>query len=210
MARRRNALLDTALAYADIGVSVVPAFPLVRSERSRRTRRLRLGGAAWVCGCAESMCRQPGAHPLARDAPPLAGRADISQIWRRADPSPSVMIVPDGRIDLWEVPSVLGAAAIRQMEHQRLRIWPPTSKLPDRRWLMVTAPVDDRTWHAEWPGLGVRRVDPTSPLLVPPSRTPRGVLHWMWSRRFPRAPLPAASVVLGAFVHAADQLAGTE
>jgi hypothetical protein len=210
MARRRNALLDTALAYADIGVSVVPAFPLVRPDQSRRPRPRRLGGSAWVCGCAESMCRRPGAHPMARDARPLASRADIRLAWMVADPPPAIMIVPDGRFDVWEIPSVLGAAAIRQMEHQQLRIWPPTSKLPDRRWLMVTAPVDDRTWHAEWPGLGVRRVVPTSPVLVPPSRTPRGVMHWMWSRRFPRAPLPAAGVVLGAFVNAANQLAGTE
>jgi hypothetical protein len=207
---RRNALLDTALAYAGIGVSVVPAFPLVQSDRSRRSRLLRTGGGAWECGCADSMCPRPGAHPLSRDAVPIAGRAEISLAWRAMEPPPAVMIVPDGRFDVWEVPCVLGAVAIRQMESQQLRIWPPTSRLPDRRWLMVTAPVGDRTWHAEWPGLGVRRVDRTSPVLVPPSRTPRGVMHWMWSRRFPRAPLPAASVVLGAFANAASQLAGTE
>jgi GGDEF domain-containing protein len=178
----RNALLDTALAYAGIGVPVVPAFPLVRSDRSAWPRPLRRGRGSWICGCADPTCRRPGAHPLSRDAAPLATWADIRLAWE-SDPPPAVMIVPDDRFDVWEVPAVLGAAAIRQMEHERLRIWPPTSRLPDRRWLMVTAPVDDRTWHSEWPGFGVRRVDRSSTVLVPPSRTPRGVMHWMWSRR---------------------------
>jgi hypothetical protein len=208
MAWRRNALLDTALAYAGIGVSVVPAFPLVRSDRDTWPRPLRRGRGSWVCGCADPTCGRPGAHPLRGDAP-IASRADIRLAWE-TDPPPAVMIVPDDRFEVWEVPAVLGAAAIRHMEHTQLRIWPPTSRLPDGRWIMVTAPVDDRTWHAEWPGFGVRRVDRSATVLVPPSRTPRGVMHWMWSRRFPHAPLPASCIVLGALVNAANRLAGTD
>jgi hypothetical protein len=204
MARRRNALFDTALAYVSVGASVVPAFPLVRTERRRRTVGLRRR-RDWTCACGDAACDRPGAHALLRDGKPLGGRTAVEAAWAGVEPAPSVMAVPGTAFDIWRIPAVVGAAGLRELEHQRLPIWPPTVRTPDGRWLMVTAPVDP-TWRAEWPGYGVRRIEPTTPVLVPPSRTPDGVLHWMWSRRFPRTPLPSADMVLAALVIAAGRL----
>jgi hypothetical protein len=68
-----------------------------------------------------------------RNALPLGSRSDIEVAWAGVEPAPSVMAVPGTAFDMWRIAAVVGAAGLRELEHQRLAIWPPTVRTPDGR-----------------------------------------------------------------------------
>lgn len=198
---RTNALAKAALAYAETGMPVLPAFPLTWSASGRRGP---MGRRAWICGCSDPSCRAPGAH-VARDANPSTCREDILATWNVARP-PGLMLVPGGSVDVWEVGCEIGATAMRLLEGQRLSVWPPTMRLPNGRWVIITSPLPEGHPLTEADASVIRRRNHRTPLLVPPSRTPNGRLRWLWSPRFPKTPLPNPHVILGALMMASGHL----
>lgn len=198
---RLNAVAKTALAYAERGVPVIPAFPLVRSASGLQGRMPR---RRWACGCSDRACPVPGTHPLP-DAHPLDRRDEVLATWD-VPHTPGLMVAPNESLDLWDVGCELGAAAMRILERQRLSVWPPTMRLPSGRWAFVTTRLQDAHMYAEAASFEVLRHDRKSPLLVPPSRATNGRLRWLWSPKFPNAPLPDANVMLGALVMAAGHV----
>ncbi|MFD7161405.1 hypothetical protein ACFV9C_42940 [Kribbella sp. NPDC059898] len=71
-------------------------------------------------------------------------------------------------------------------------------RIPGGGWVFCTAPVAQGLIAAP----GVELVTPAAPVLAPPSRGAGGVRRWLWSRKFPSAPLTDAELVMSALTAA--------
>lgn len=198
MPGRKNRLLDAALAYAAAGVPVTPAHRVVPLDGGRAWRR------RWECACGLAGCPDAGAHPVG-DARRVLSTELVAELWGGQEP-PGLLISPSATIDVWRMPRELGALGLRLLEAQRPSIWPPLLHRPDGSWAACTRPLAEPAPVIETYGLRVEKLGPGDLLPVPPTRHPRGRLHWLWSQRFPHTPLPEAAPLLAALSAAAMRL----
>lgn len=108
-------------------------------------------------------------------------------------------------MDVGDVPREIGALGMRLLEQLLPSVWPPIMREQNGRWIVCTLPIDTPTPQVSAHGTTVNRLTPDALVLVPPSRrTTR--LHWLWSPRFPHAPLPEPWPILCALAAAAEWL----
>lgn len=188
MRRETNQLLVAAQGYIRRGISVVPCVPMVPGPRRSGWRK------SWMCACGDQSCVHPGTHRLT--ANPIDDPATAELTWAAAS-RPGLLICSGPKAAVWHVPLVVGSHAMRRLEQLRLDIWPPVMQLPNRDWVICTDLPRNASWSEKGIG-GLRLVTENDPVLAPPSRGPAGKAHWIWARRFPSSPLPAAEPVLAA------------
>jgi hypothetical protein len=175
--------LASALAYAEQGIAVRPAYGVLRAASALDAF------GRWRCSCGDLTCQLPGAHASGSDW--LTDTADVARAWSMPE-SPNLMATSGAAVWFWTLPRVIGAYGMRLFEQQRPGPWPPLLKLHSGDWVVATAPPVARVALAT----GVSAFELGVPVLMPPSRLPSGRTRWLQSPRFPRTPVPSAESVL--------------
>jgi hypothetical protein len=165
MIRRKNALLDTALACAERGIPVQ---------------------AATVSGIPV------GEWTIDLDA--------VRVVWDVDEP-PNLAITSCPVVAVWRLPRIAGAYGKRLYEQQRPSVWPPTMQCQDGSWITCTLQPDGDLGSL---ATGVQYVAPGTPVVIPPSTTSDGRLHWDGAK-FPLHPLPSADAVLSEVLRAEQE-----
>jgi len=156
MIRRKNALLETALACMERGIPVQ---------------------VATIAG-----------DPVGDW---LTDSEAVRAVWDVDEP-PNLAITSCPAVAVWRLPRVAGAYGKRLYEQQRPGVWPPTMKLHDGDWITCTLQPDSDLGPL---ATGVEYVEAGTPVVIPPSTTASGRLHWDGAK-FPLHPLPGADAVL--------------
>jgi hypothetical protein len=172
-----------ALAYARLGIPVVPLHYVVRSGRS----------AGVACSCGEPTCTRVGAHPL-----PSHGVADATTDpirltwWWRRFPEANVGLATGASFDALVVRGSVGDTARWSVIAEALRAGGPLVRTGGDTWCFLFAPAglhSQRPWglaRVEWRGWG-------GWVVAPPSHHPGGaVAAWVRDLETPLPVMPVA------------------
>ncbi|MFD0529078.1 bifunctional DNA primase/polymerase [Kitasatospora arboriphila] len=168
--REQGALLLAALEAADRGWPVVPGARAVR-------------GVFGPCSCGEQRCPLPGAHP--HDPPLAAATTDGRMVqwwWERRAPGAPVLVATGRSVCGVSLPAAAGERVLRYFADLGVPVGPVLAA-PGRHVLLV-APftleelgglLAERPWV---PG-SLRYHGPGGYVLLPPSQTGAGGVHWV-------------------------------
>ncbi|RAJ31228.1 bifunctional DNA primase/polymerase-like protein [Kitasatospora sp. SolWspMP-SS2h] len=165
-----------------------------------------LRGAPGPCSCADRSCAVPGGHP---DDPPLeAATTDPRMVrwwWERRAPGAPVLAATGRALGAVSLPRPAGPWLLRHLDEIGVP-YGPVLGTPGR-FVLLTAPytlpelgglLAERPWV---PG-ALRYHGPGGYLVLPPSRTGAGPVHWV-RRPGPGRPwLPEVGTLLGGLITA--------
>ncbi|MFJ5230393.1 bifunctional DNA primase/polymerase [Kitasatospora sp. NPDC088391] len=197
--RRSRSLALTAALQAAVGFG----WPVVPGARPLR-------GASGPCSCADRACATPGAHPC--DPPLEAATTDPRMVrwwWEHRAPGAPVLAATGGALGAVSLPRPAGPWLLRHLDEIGVP-YGPVLGTPGR-FVLLTAPytlpelgglLAERPWV---PGV-LRYHGPGGYLVLPPSRTGAGPVHWV-SRPGPGRPwLPEVGTLLGGMITASAVL----
>lgn len=173
-----------------------------RSDRRRTTR---------ACVCPRVDCPVPGAHPY--DPPLLAATTDPRMVrwWWTQRPDAPIVAATGGAVAAVSLPAAAGARVLDYFDALRVRIGPVVAS-PHRHVLLVRPysfdELGDLLVQQDWVPASLRYHGPGGYVVLPPSRTGSGAVHWERPPvAAPGAPgaapwLPRVADLLGALVAA--------
>ncbi|MEU9132351.1 bifunctional DNA primase/polymerase [Kitasatospora sp. NPDC048540] len=187
----RRRVLAAALAAAELGWPVVPGARPVR-------------GAAGPCACGDVCCPVPGAHP--HEPALLAATTDPRMVrwwWERRAPGAPVLVATGRTVCAVSVPASAGPRLLAWFDRIGVPLGPVLAT--PSRYLLLVAPytldelgglLAERAWV---PG-SLRYHGPGGYLLLPPSRTGAGPVHWVRPPRAGATRLPQVAAMLGGLI----------
>ncbi|AXI78717.1 bifunctional DNA primase/polymerase [Peterkaempfera bronchialis] len=175
---------------------------------SRRTDRRR---SARACVCPRSDCAVPGAHPC--DPPLLAATTDPRMVrwWWTQRPDAPIVIATGGAVAAVSLPAASGARVLAYFDALRVRTGPVVASAT--RHVLLVQPysfdeLGELLIQQEWVPTSLRYHGPGGYVVLPPSSTGGGGVHWERPPvTGPGAPggapwLPRVADLLGALVAA--------
>jgi len=193
--RRAKAVALGAAMDAAVG----RGWPVVPGARPVR-------GSTGPCSCAEQSCPVPGAHPL--DPPLEAATTEPRMVrwwWERRAPGAPVLVATGRTVCAVSLPRPAGPWLLRHLDETGVPYGPVLAN--QGRFVLLTAPytleelgglLAERPWV---PG-SLRYHGPGGYVVLPPSRTGAGPVHWV-RRPLPGEPwLPQVGSLLGGLITA--------
>ncbi|MFD8596165.1 bifunctional DNA primase/polymerase [Kitasatospora sp. NPDC059646] len=193
--RRGRTLALAAALHAAVGCG----WPVVPGARVLR-------GPAGPCSCPDRLCPMPGAHPC--DPPLEAATTDPRMVrhwWERRAPGAPVLAATGRALCAVSLPRPAGPWLLRHLDGIGVP-YGPVLGTPGR-FVLLTAPytlpelgglLSERPWV---PG-ALRYHGPGGYLVLPPSRTGAGPVHWVCRPGPGRPWLPEVGTLLGGLITA--------
>ncbi|MFJ6212098.1 bifunctional DNA primase/polymerase [Streptomyces sp. NPDC092296] len=182
--RSRSALPAAALTCAEQwrwpvvpGAGVQP-----RQLRDRFPDRAERGDrAARSCVCPRADCSVPGAHPY--DPPLLAATTDPQMVrwWWSQRPDAPIVVATGGAVAAVSLPAAAGARVLDYFDALRVRTGPVAASAT--RHVLLVAPysfdeLGELLVRQDWVPTSLRYHGPGGYVVLPPSRTGSGQVHW--------------------------------
>ena len=147
-------------------------------------------GAESGCGCPRPDCPTPGAHPF--DPPLLAATTDARMVrwWWQQRPDAPVVVATGGPVSAVSLPIGAGRLALGYFDALRVRVGPVIAT--PTRCVLLVAPytmqeLAELLVAQEWVPTSLRFHGTGGFVLLPPSRTGAGPLHWLREPDWPEA-----------------------